>query len=318
MKSLYSTPSMLLILTLMLLLCAGVSVFVGPVSEVDWQIIQQVRVPRVFLAVIVGFGLATAGAVLQGVLRNPLADPFILGTSSAATAGVMLAGLVGLRSGPHFVYLFALAFALLSILLVYKIAQTKGKTPVQTLILAGVIVSLFFNAWVFVFFSVFHREEHNVLFFLLGTLTEGEGLKITISCLLIVSGVIVSWILSRDLNLLTQGESTALHLGLPVEVSKKILFVTASTMVAASVAVAGMIGFVGLITPHLMRMLIGPDHKRLIPASALAGATFLVLADALARTIYAPLDIPVGAVTALIGSPYFVYLLRTRHRAGEF
>ena len=317
MKSLHIREKILL-LTLLLVVCSGISIFLGPVGEVDWNIIQKIRLPRVFLAIIVGFGLATAGAVLQGVLRNPLADPFILGTSSAATAGVMLAGLVGLRSRPYAVYFFALAFALFSILLVYKIAQTQGKTPVQTLILAGVVVSLFFNAWVFVFFSVFHRENHNVLFFLLGTLTEGNNLKIWISSFLIVAGIIVSWILSRDLNLLTQGEAAAFHLGLPVEVSKKVLFVTASTMVAASVAVAGMIGFVGLITPHLMRMIIGPDHKKLIPASALAGAIFLVLADALARTVYIPLEIPVGAVTALVGSPYFVYLLRTRNRAGEF
>ena len=317
MKSLHIREKILL-LTLLLVVCSGISIFLGPVGEVDWNIIQKIRLPRVFLAIIVGLGLATAGAVLQGVLRNPLADPFILGTSSAATAGVMLAGLVGLRSRPYAVYFFALAFALFSILLVYKIAQTQGKTPVQTLILAGVVVSLFFNAWVFVFFSVFHRENHNVLFFLLGTLTEGNNLKIWISSFLIVAGIIVSWILSRDLNLLTQGEAAAFHLGLPVEVSKKVLFVTASTMVAASVAVAGMIGFVGLITPHLMRMIIGPDHKKLIPASALAGAIFLVLADALARTVYIPLEIPVGAVTALVGSPYFVYLLRTRNRAGEF
>ncbi len=318
MKSPQSAAGTLAILTVLLVVCACASIFVGPVGDVDWNIIWQLRLPRVLLAVIVGFGLATAGAVLQGVLRNPLADPFILGTSSAATAGVMVAGLVGLRSGPYAIYLFALAFALLSILLVYKIAQTQGKTPVQTLILAGVIVSLFFNAWVFVFFSVFHREEHNVLFFLLGTLTEGEALKISVSSLLILVGVAVSWILSRDLNLLTQGEEAAFHLGLRVEVSKKVLFATASMMVAAAVAVAGMIGFVGLIIPHMMRMMTGPNHKTLIPASALGGATFLVLADALARTVYAPLEIPVGAITALIGSPYFVYLLRNRQRAGEF
>ena len=318
MKSPRSAVVTLTTLALLLVVCACASIFVGPVGDVDWNIIRQLRLPRVLLAVIVGFGLATAGVVLQGVLRNPLADPFILGTSSAATAGVMVAGLVGLRSGPYSIYLFALAFALLSILLVYKIAQTQGKTPVQTLILAGIIVSLFFNAWVFVFFSLFHREQHNVLFFLLGTLTEGETLKITISSLLILVGVAVSWILSRDLNLLTQGEEAAFHLGLRVEVSKKILFATASMMVAAAVAVAGMIGFVGLIIPHMMRMMTGPNHKTLIPASALGGATFLVLADALARTVYAPLEIPVGAITALIGSPYFVYLLRSRQRAGEF
>ena len=307
----------LMLLALALPVTAGVCLFVGPVAGAEWDIIWQLRLPRIVLAILVGFGLSGAGAVLQGVLRNPLADPFILGTSSAATAGVMLAGLLGIG---HYlgIYFLALLLALGSIFAVYRIAHTHGRTPVQTLILAGVIVSLFFNAVVFLFFSVFFREQYAILFYLLGTLTEGDSTKIWISGGLIVAGLSVTWLLGRELNLLTQGESAALHLGVDVETAKKLLFAAASTMVAGAVAVAGLIGFVGLIIPHMMRMILGPDHRILIPGSALGGAIVLLLADALARTLVPPLEIPVGALTALLGAPYFIVLLRRRQHAGNF
>lgn len=296
---------------------AAACLFVGPVRDAGWEVMWEIRAPRIVLAILVGFGLAGAGAVLQGILRNPLADPFILGTSSAATAGVMLAGLLGLRQN-LVIYSAALVFALASIGLVYRIARTGGKTPVQTIILAGVIVSLFFNAVVFLFFSLYHQGSYSVLFYLLGTLTEGDPVKIALSGSVIFAGLGVTWALSGELNVLTQGEEAAHHLGVKVETAKKILFVAASAMVAGAVAVAGLIGFVGLIVPHMMRMTVGPDHRMLIPASALGGATVLILADALARTAHPPLEIPVGALTALLGSPYFIYLLRRRQNAGEF
>ena len=307
----------ILALLAMTILVGAAGLFIGPVSEVPSIVIWQIRLPRVLLAVLVGFGLAGAGAVYQGVLRNPLADPFILGTSSAATAGVMLAGVLGLQ---HYLGLYpmSLGFAVLSIFIVYRIARVNGQAPVQTIILAGVIVSLFFNAAVFLFFSVFYRESFTILFYLLGTLTEGEPTRIAVSGSIILAGVSLAWILSRELNVLTQGEDSAHHLGVDVEKAKKILFVTASAMVAAAVSVAGMIGFVGLIVPHMMRMIVGPDHRLLIPASAMGGAIFLVLTDALARTLVPPLEIPVGALTALLGSPYFVYLLRQKQHSGQF
>lgn len=300
-----------------LIITAGSSLFVGPVGFPEWGIIWAVRFPRILLGLLVGFGLSGAGTVLQGVLRNPLADPFILGTSGAATAGVVAAGLLGLDSYSS-LYFMALGFALLSIFLVYRIAQVNGQAPVQTMILAGVIVGLFFNAAVFLFFSIFYRESFTILFYLLGTLTEGNSTLIAISGSIILAGFFLTWLLSRELNALTQGEEVAFHLGIEVGTAKKILFAAASAMVAASVAVAGMIGFVGLIVPHMMRMIVGPDHRRLIPASALGGAIFLLLTDDLARVLLPPLEIPVGALTALVGSPYFVYLLRQRQSGGEF
>jgi iron complex transport system permease protein len=271
----------------------------------------------VLLGFLVGCGLAGAGAVFQGVLRNPLADPFILGTSSAATVGVMLANLLGWRNY-YALYFMALGCALASIALVYRIAQTNGKSPIQTMVLGGVIVSLFLNALVFVFFSIFYRESFTILFYLLGTLTSGDLKLISISGVIIAAGFSVTWMLSRELNALTQGEETAFHLGIEVESVKKILFAAASAMTAASVAVAGMIGFVGLVVPHLMRMIVGPDHRYLIPAATLGGASVLILTDAAARTLVPPLEIPVGALTALLGAPYFLYLLQRKKSAGEF
>ena len=298
------TISQFVALIVLTLVVAGLCLFLGPVPNASWSIIIEVRLPRVILGLLVGSGLAAAGVVLQGILRNPLADPFILGTSSAATTGVMLAGILGI--GSYFgLYFMALGFGIFSIYLVYRIATVANRTPVQTMILAGVIVSLFFNAVVFVFFSIFFREQISVLYYLLGTLTEGDSTKLVISTVIIVSGIVVSWFLGRDLDLLTQGEEAAFHLGVRTETSKRILFVLASAMVAASVAVAGLIGFIGLIVPHMMRIIMGPKHRVLIPASALGGALVLVLADAVARTAVPPLEIPGGSRNCLAGIPLF-------------
>jgi iron complex transport system permease protein len=307
----------LLFLVASTIIVAFLALFLGPVGWPDRNILLNARLPRVLLGGLVGCGLAGAGTVFQGALRNPLADPFILGTSSAATVGVMLAKVLGWDSY-YGLYFMALGFALASIIIVYRIAQMDGKAPVQTMVLAGVIVSLFLNALVFIFFSLFYRESFNVLFYLLGTLTSGDLRLISISGAIIFSGFAVCWALSRELNALTQGEETAFHLGVEVEQIKRVLFVAASSMTAASVAVAGMIGFVGLVVPHLMRLIVGPDHRYLIPASTLGGASVLLLTDAAARTLVPPLEIPVGALTALLGAPYFLYLLQQRKNAGEF
>ena len=307
---------LLFLLAITVLVLVG-ALFVGPVPNVPWQIIWDIRLPRTLLALVVGSGLAAAGASFQGVLRNPLADPFILGTSSAAAAGVMLSSVLGFQ---HYsaLYFLSLGFALFSIFLVYRIAQMEGRAQVQTLVLTGVVVSLFFNAAVFLVFSIFYRESFATLFYLLGSLTEGEPTLILVSTVLIVVGFVVTWLYSRELNLMTQGEESATYLGVEVQRARKILFTAASIMVAAAVSVAGMIGFVGLIIPHMMRLILGPDHRILLPASALGGSIFLLLADGLARTAIPPLEIPVGAITALIGSPYFIYLLRRRQKEGQF
>jgi iron complex transport system permease protein len=293
------------------------ALFLGPTGIPNREILLSVRLPRALLGLLVGCGLACSGVVFQGVLRNPLADPFILGTSSAATFGVMLANLLGWREY-YLLYFMALGCALLSIAFVYRIAMTNGKTPVQTVVLSGVVVSLFLNAVVFIFFSLFYRESFTILFYLLGTLSNVAIKPVVVSGVLIILSFVVCWFFSRDLNILTQGEEVAFHLGLEVETMQRIFFVAASSMTAACVAAAGMIGFVGLVIPHMMRLIVGPDHRQLIPASALGGAIILILTDAAARTLVPPMEIPVGALTALFGAPYFLYLLRKRKATGEF
>lgn len=293
------------------------ALFLGPTGIPDRGILLGVRLPRVLLGLLVGCGLACSGAVFQGVLRNPLADPFILGTSSAATFGVMLANLLGWKEY-YLLYFMALGCALLSIAFVYQIAMSNGRTSVQTVVLSGVVVSLFLNAVVFIFFSLFYRESFTILFYLLGTLSNVDIRLVAISGVIIAASFLVCWFFARDLNVLTQGEEVAFHLGMEVETVQRIFFVAASSMTAACVAAAGMIGFVGLVIPHMMRLIVGPDHRLLIPASALGGAIILVLTDAAARTLVPPMEIPVGALTALFGAPYFLYLLKKRKTAGEF
>ena len=262
---------LLLLLSITVLVLVA-SLFVGPVWNAPSQIIWDIRLPRALLALIVGCGLAAAGATFQGVLRNPLADPFILGTSSAAAAGVMMSSVMGLHY--YGLYFLSLGFALFSIFLVYRIAQMQDRAQVQTLVLTGVVVSLFFNAAVFLVFSISYRESFTTLFYLLGSLTEGEPTQISVSSAIIVVGFALTWLYSRELNLMTQGEEAAQHLGVEVERTRKILFAAASAMVAAAVAVAGLIGFVGLIVPHMMRIIMGPDHRILLPASALVVPCF--------------------------------------------
>jgi iron complex transport system permease protein len=293
------------------------ALFLGPTGFPDRGILLGVRLPRVLLGLLVGCGLACSGAVFQGVLRNPLADPFILGTSSAATFGVMLANLLGWKEY-YLLYFMALSCALLSIAFVYRIAMTNGRTSVQTVVLSGVVVSLFLNAVVFIFFSLFYRESFTILFYLLGTLSNVDMKLVAISGIIIAVSFVVCCFFARDLNVLTQGEEVAFHLGMEVETVQRIFFVAASSMTAACVAMAGMIGFVGLVIPHMMRLIVGPDHRFLIPASALGGAIILVLTDAAARTLVPPMEIPVGALTALFGAPYFLFLLKKRKAAGEF
>jgi iron complex transport system permease protein len=283
------------------------------------SIILDIRLPRTISGVLVGAALSLAGAVLQALLRNPLADPFVLGISSGAAVGAVLAILVGLGStflGSYAVPGTAFGGALLTLLLVYSIARTGGRVPTQTLLLSGVIVSSFFSAIMMFLVSVTSNEKiFNVTFWLMGSLEylPSQSLGVIFLYLLVGGGTLFA--LAKDLNLLVLGEETASGLGVEVERVKKITFVFASLITGAVVSFSGLIGFVGLVVPHLVRMIWGPDHRFLLPASALMGGILLVIADTLARTVMAPSEIPVGVVTAMGGAPFFVYLLRKKGHA---
>ena len=288
-------------------------------SPREISIILELRWPRILSGAVVGGGLALVGGVLQALLRNPLADPFVLGISSGAALGAVLAILFGLGGGLLGSYLVpgtAFAAALLTIFLVYFIARTGGRVPLQTMLLAGVIVSSFFSAIIMFLISMTSDERlHSVTFWLMGSLEYMASQNVGFIFLYLLVGALFLLSRARDFNLLTLGEETALELGVDVERVKMTSFVFTSLITGAIVSGSGLIAFVGLIVPHMVRMIWGPDHRFLLPASMLAGAMFLIAADTLARTLLAPLEIPVGVITAITGAPFFIYILRKKGHA---
>jgi len=280
-------------------------------------IIGEIRLPRIILAFIVGAGLAVAGAVFQAIIRNPMVDPYIIGISAGAGTGVMLALFLGveiavfnLNSLPAFAFLGAV----ITVFTVYQLARVGNKLPVLTFLLAGVAVSFILNSMMS-FLMVLRTENlQQLVYWLMGSLAGSAwgDIKMILPYFLTAFAVILFYL--KDLNILLLGEESARHLGLNVERTKIILLGAASLLTASVVSVSGSIGFIGLVVPHIARMIIGPDHRRLIPLAALFGASFLLLADTAARTIMAPMELPVGIITAFAGGPYFIYLLRNKSK----
>ncbi|WP_136715366.1 vitamin B12 ABC transporter permease BtuC [Halorientalis salina] len=272
-------------------------------------IVRQVRLPRIALAAVVGFALAGAGVVMQGFFRNPMADPSIIGVSSGAAVGAVATIAFPLLL-PFGLQTAAFAGALAAAFGVYLIASEGGRTPVATLLLAGVAVQTLLGAMVS--YMLLHAGEslRQAVYWLMGHLHASTWAEVELTLPLAVLAFAVLLAYARDLNVLLLGEVDARTLGIEVERTKRLLLALSSVMTAAAVAVAGVIGFVGLIVPHVMRLLVGPDHRVLLPTSALAGASFLVATDTLARS--GPAEVPVGIVTAALGAPFFLYLLRTR------
>ena len=310
-----------ILLTVLLGACAF-SLFAGavhvPFDQMAGSGIIRLRVARILLAVVAGAGLSVAGVVFQALLRNPLAEPYILGVSSGAALGGTFAiflgwGLLSVWILPSMAFVGAIA----TILLVYALSrEPNGVVPVQTLLLSGVIVSAVLSSVLMFIVSNCPSENlHNVLWWLLGNLQIFDLGLLKVVTLVTAAGVTFAVFFARDLNVITLGEESAAHLGLNVERTKKMFFIAASLMTGAVVSACGLIGFVGLIVPHSVRLAIGPDHRRLLPAAALAGAAFLVIADAFARTAIAPMEIPIGVITAFLGGPFFLFLLRRKKRS---
>jgi iron complex transport system permease protein len=291
-----------------------------PVGEMLRSTIVQLRLARILLSVIAGAGLSVAGVVFQSLLRNPLAEPYVLGVSSGAGLGAALAILLGLNAvGAWTLPGMAFVGASGTILLVYVLARTdSGAVPIHTLLLAGTIVNAVLGSLLMFLVSVAPSEDlHNVVWWLLGNLQVFDWPLLRVVGAVVALGLVICVLLARDLNVMTLGEEAAAHLGLHVEKTKLLFFLVASLMTGATVAACGLIGFVGLIVPHSVRLVVGPDHRRLVPASALAGATFLVLADSFARTAIAPSEIPVGVIAAFLGGPFFLFLLRRKRLSGQ-
>lgn len=293
-------------------LCALVSLATTPcgLSQDQFDILFQIRFPRILLAAAVGGSLATAGASYQALLRNPLAEPYLLGISNGAAVGTMVA-LVFFGANDWSRPILAFAGSLLATFSVYRLARGRAGATPERLILAGVIVTTFLSsAIVFVTTLMDATRIRSFTFWLLGDLsgTSKSLLPVTIS--IAVIGAIALTLNARSLNLLMLGERDAFDLGVEVGRVRIVVFVVASLLVGSSVAASGSVGYVGLVVPHLARLSLGSDNRISIPAAALGGAVFVIVADTIARTIIAPRELPVGAITALIGAPLFIYLLK--------
>jgi len=282
-------------------------------------IIVQIRLPRVICGALVGAALAAAGVTYQGIFRNPMADPYVIGASTGASLGAALVIVLGVGVsllGVNSLQILAFVGSLITVLLVYNISRVGSRVPVTTLLLTGIAVSLFQNAIV-TFLKVIAEESllHGLVFWIIGSLAPTESWDKVFAILpFILIGTAVAYLYSRDLNILALGEDQAQHLGVEIEKVKTILLVSGALMTAAAVSISGLIGFVGLIIPHLTRVLVGPDHRVLLPTSAIVGASFLMICDALSRVVMGSGEAPVGVITALSGAPFFIYLLRRKRK----
>lgn len=277
----------------------------------DQIIIQQIRLPRIFMASIVGTGLAVVGATFQSLFKNPMADPYILGISSGAALGAALAIVCHLSNVGIFSWTMLLAFAgaMLTALFVYFVAQVRGKVSTTNLLLAGMSISFFLSALLSILIVFNQKEVNKIIFWMMGSFNASGWKQLGIVFPVVMIGTLVLYFFYNDLNLLLTGEDQAKTLGVETSRVKQIILVVTSLIVAVCVAFSGVIGFVGFLVPHMIRLIFGPNNKMLIPFSAVLGAIFLLGADTVARTVAMPAELPVGAVTAMIGSPFFIYLL---------
>ncbi len=286
-------------------------------AAADATIVWELRLPRLLLACFVGAGLGMAGAGYQGLFRNPLADPFTIGASSGAALGATLAivcGLHGSLLGIDAVTLAALVGALAAVALVYSIAAVGRLVPSVSLLLAGVTVSSFLGALISLLMFLNEERLSTIFGWLMGSLSGRGWPVLRTMAPLITAGSLMLWLLSRSLDSLTFGEETAASLGVRLIRLRALVVVAASLATAACVAAGGIIGFIGLIAPHMARLAVGARHVLVIPASGLCGMLLLLVADDLARTVTAPTELPIGVVTALLGSPFFLYLLKTKRQ----
>jgi iron complex transport system permease protein len=317
--------SALVLLILVMLMCSLTgtehislkSVFTGNSQQgmvnTDYEIFVHIRLPRIILAAIVGAALACSGVVFQALLRNPLADPYILGISSGAGLGVIIAVISGVGWtlwGRSPIAIFAFVGAMGTVWLVWLIGRLTGKSNVTGLLLAGVVVNAFFSAVIMFLTSIAKSQQiHSTIFWLMGNMAEENFSVLWLSAGYVIAGIIALFYISPQLNALSFGIEDAKSMGINTAGTQTIAFAIAAAITAVAVSLSGLIGFVGLIVPHAIRLVFGPDHRQLLPLSGITGAIFLVAADTLARVIVAPAQLPVGVITAIVGGPFFLILL---------
>ncbi len=288
----------------------------GGSADITRTILLQIRLPRVLLGFVVGCSLASVGVVLQALLRNPLADPYVLGVSSGAALGAAVGVLCG--AGTTFLAEAALpacgfAGGIMALVIVYRTATSSEHLPIHSLLLTGVILNAIFSALIMFITSILDpNRSYGMMAWLMGTLTSPTYSGLVGVLVYLSISLILLFRQMRALNILALGEDTARTLGIDTEQAKRSIFILTALVTGAVVSVSGMIGFIGMVVPHAVRLAIGADHRLLLPASALVGGIFLMGADTMARTVIAPTEIPVGIITALVGGPFFVYLLLWR------
>ena len=274
-------------------------------SDIFWNL----RLPRILLAVVSGAALSVSGAAYQSVFRNPLTDPYVLGISSGASLGAAVAILLGLEAHLLGIGGCALVTGLLTLVVIYRIASIGNRMHTTTLLLTGVCLTFLISALVS-FLMVLHQDKmDSIIFWTMGSFASASWLDVAIVTPVVAAGIGVVLYYSRDLNLLLAGSEAAQSMGVDVERVKKVLLGVTTLMVAFCVSTCGVIGFVGLVVPHCVRLLLGPDNRRVVPYSILGGGLFMLLCDTLARTVLMPAELPVGSLTAIVGAPLFIYLL---------
>ena len=295
-------------------------------SLVDWSssaeaIVYNVRLPRILLAVLVGAALASAGVGFQAVLRNPLADPYVLGVSSGASLGAAVAIVFGWQGalGGWVIPTIAFCLGLLTLFAVYQLALggnggAGSGAAVETLLLSGVVVQAFLGALLSFFLSISDERMQQIIYWLMGSFAMRDWASAGVVLPFLMAGWLILYSQWQSLNILSLGDARAAHLGVSGERVRFVVLVASTLITAAAVSVSGTIGFVGLVVPHMMRLLVGADHRYLFPVATLAGASLMIWADTAARTIFSPRELPVGVITALLGAPFFGYLLRRFRR----
>jgi len=284
----------------------------GDPSSIEYMLIRQVRLPRIILGMAVGGALSLSGVILQGVYRNPLVEPFTLGISGGASLGVAITIVFGLHVafGSYMLPLAGFLGAFLIIFLVYTISSRRGTIDIQRMLLTGVMVSFVASSAMMFLMSISTSENlHGIIFWIMGSLDEPDGFLIWFTLISTLVVLVLSYFFVQPLNALRLGEEKAMHLGINTNVAVRILFLLASALAGISVAVAGVIGFVGLIIPHLLRLFFGTDYRILLISSFFLGGSFLVLSDVLARTIIAPNELPIGVITGIIGGIVFIVMM---------
>ncbi len=287
------------------------------VSATNEAIIMQIRLPRILAGALVGAGLAAAGVVYQGIFRNPMADSYVLGASAGASVGYTLSilyvtttvSIIGLGTAQIVAFLFAVT----TVFIVYFMSRVGNKVPTTTLLLSGIVVNIFLLSMETVLELNAGTQLQGIVAWISGAgFSNAVWTQVWMVLPFVLVGTIIVYFFTRDLNMLAMGDDTALHLGVDTEKVRRILLAVASLITAAGVCISGVIGFVGLIIPHMTRLIIGPDHRILLPTSIIVGAIFLVLCDAVARVVTGASELPVGVITAIVGTPFFIYLLRRR------